>query len=158
MIKKYYLTPSSFKKHKEEYENLQRLKKEKKLKIKELRTREIWRAEDSNPDYETLEIELAFVEKKIKELENILRNVELIKKRVSLKKKKITLGMVVEVDINNHRDEFMIVESFEAEPSKKKISNESPLGKALIGKTEGEIVEVKTPIVSYNCKIIKIKI
>ena len=53
-------------------------------------------------------------------------------------------------------DEFTIVGTLEANPSAKKISNESPIGQALLGKKVGEIVVVKTPIVNHSCKITKI--
>ena len=54
-------------------------------------------------------------------------------------------------------DEFTIVGKMEANPAKKRISNESPLGATLLGARVGEVVEVSTPIVKYKCKVLKIK-
>ena len=71
--------------------------------------------------------------------------------------KKVTLGTTVKIEINGEIDEFTIVETLEADPANKKISTSSPIGKALLGKEEGETITVKTPIVNHRCKILKIK-
>ena len=63
--------------------------------------------------------------------------------------------MVVEVD--GEIDEFTLVGSLEADPAKKKISNESPVGQALLGGKVGEVIEVATPIVKMRYKILEIK-
>ena len=65
--------------------------------------------------------------------------------------------MTVTVEIDGQLDEFTIVGTLESNPALGKISNECPVGKALLGKKVGDVVEVKTPIVKHKCKIIKIK-
>ncbi|MCD6094584.1 GreA/GreB family elongation factor [bacterium] len=153
--KKYYLTATGFQRKKEEYQRLMELRKEKKLKIKELRD-ELWRPEDLNPDYGALQTDLDFIEEKIKRLENILKNSKIIRKKRK-PPKKVTLGTTVRIEINGEIDEFTIVETLEADPANKKISTSSPIGKALLGKEEGETITIKTPIVNHRCKILKIK-
>jgi len=59
--------------------------------------------------------------------------------------------------MDGQMEEFLIVGTLEADPSNSKISNESPIGKALLGKRVGEIVQIKTTLVNCSCKIIKIK-
>ena len=54
------------------------------------------------------------------------------------------------------QDKFTIVGELEADPLQGKISNESPVGSALIGKKEGDLVEVKTPVIKMNYKIIEV--
>lgn len=151
----YYLTPDGLQKFKEEYERLKRLNREKKLKIKEARD-ELWRPEDLNPDFEALQTELNLVKERLIKIENILKNAQVIKKSKNLPEK-VSLGSTVTAEINGVVDEFTIVGTAEADPSKKKISNESPIGKALLGKRKGEVVTIKTPVLNHTCKILKIK-
>lgn len=153
--KRYYLTPSGLQKYKKEYERLKKLKKEKKLRMKESRD-ELWRPEDLNPDYEALQMELNFIKRKLRELRNILKNVKVIRRSSHLLKK-VTLGSTVTVDLNNTVEEFTIVGTMEANPSKKKLSNESPIGKALLGKKVGETIVIKTRVGNHTCKILKIE-
>lgn len=153
--KVYYLTPNGLQKFKEEYERLKRLNREKKLKIREARD-ELWRPEDLNPDFEALQTELNLIKERLMNVENILKNAKVIKKSKSASRK-VILGSTVTAEINGVVDEFTIVGTAEADPSKKKISNESPIGKALLGKTKGEVVTIKTPVINHTCKILKIE-
>ena len=61
------------------------------------------------------------------------------------------------VEVGGGMDEFTIVGAVEADPAKKKISNESPVGSALLGAKIGEVIEVTTPIVRAKYKILEIK-
>ena len=153
--KKYYLTPAGLQKYKEEYKSLEKLIKKKRSKMKESRD-ELWRPEDLNPDYEALKDDLSFVERKIRKIENILKNITIIKTK-NHSAKKVVLGVTVIIEADGETDEFTIVGTLEANPSEGKISNESPVGKALMGKNIGEIIIVKTPIITRTYKIIKIK-
>ena len=67
------------------------------------------------------------------------------------------IGSTVKIEMDEDIDEFTIVGRVEANPAKKKISNESPLGSSLLGAKKGETVEVATPIVRYKCKVLGIK-
>ncbi|MDD5552012.1 MAG: GreA/GreB family elongation factor [Candidatus Pacebacteria bacterium] len=141
--KTYHLTSEGFQKYKEEFKKLKENLREKKLKLKELRD-EIWKPEDLNPDYEIIESEIISAEIKLKELENILKNSKSIRKR-NQKAAKITIGSRVITQTKKTTEKFIIVETIEANPSNGKISKESPVGKAFLGKKIGDIVIVSFP-------------
>lgn len=109
-----------------------------------------------NSEYDAAMDEQAMVENRILELENILKSVKVIPDSVA-KSDFVVIGSTVTVEMDNEVDEFTIVGRVEADPSKKRISNESPVGSSLLGAKVGEIVEVTTPIVRYKCKILEIK-
>ncbi len=111
-----------------------------------------------NAVYDAARNRQAEVEGRIKEIENILANYVLIDEEGGKKKtNKIALGSTVTIRfLNNGREEqFMIVGTIESDPFNHKISNASPLGEALIGKTVGEIVEVKGKV-NYQIEVLKI--
>ena len=88
-------------------------------------------------------------------LENILENYELITCPPKEKQRTVGLGARVKVEVEGEKDEFTIVGTLEASPSLGRISNESPVGKALIGHKGGDEIVVSSPIkVVY--KIVKI--
>jgi len=144
MKRKYYLTPKGLKKYKKEYERLKEVKKEKRVKIKESRD-DLWRPEDLNPDYEALRGELGFIERKLKELENIFKNVKLIKK-LSHPPEKVILGSTILVENKNKKEAFTLVGTLEANPSEGRISVDSPLGKALMGRKVNDKVIIHSPV------------
>ncbi len=139
--KKFYLTEEGLEKIRKEFEDLKELKF---AKIREESPKILY--EDTD-----------FLGSKIIEFENIIKNAELIKPPKKEKQNIIDLGATVLVEINGEIDEFRLVGTLEADPSNRKISNESPIGRALLGKRVGEIVVIKTPIVNHACKITKIK-
>lgn len=108
-----------------------------------------------NSEYDAALEEHAIVEKRIAELEETLKDAKIIE-GVS-KSDFVVIGSTVVIEMDGEVDEFTIVGSMEADPSKKKISNESPVGSALLGAKVGESVEVTTPIVRYRCKVLEIK-
>jgi len=109
-----------------------------------------------NAEYEAALDEQALVEKKIEELEEVLRHAKIIDKAVD-KPEIVIIGSTVKIEMGGEIDEFTIVGKIEANPLKKKISNESPVGSALLGAKKGEVVEVATPIVRYKAKVLEIK-
>jgi len=139
--KKFYLTEEGLERIRKEYENLKELKLAK------------TRGEPPEILYE----DANFLGSKIIEFENIIKNAELIKPPEKEKQNSIDLGATVLVEIDGEIDEFRLVGTLEADPSNRKISNESPIGQALLGKRVGETVVIKTPIVNHACKITKIK-
>ncbi|MFH0859210.1 MAG: GreA/GreB family elongation factor [Patescibacteria group bacterium] len=151
--KKFYLTKEGLERIRKEYENL------KELKLAKTRGEppEILYSKDLNPEYLTFREDLNFLGSKIIEFENIIKNAELIKPPEKEKQNSIDLGATVLVEIDGEIDEFRLVGTLEADPSNRKISNESPIGQALLGKRVGETVVIKTPIVNHACKITKIK-
>lgn len=108
-----------------------------------------------NSEYDAALEEQAMVENRIEELEKLLSNVQVIK--TIAQSDFVVIGSTVNVEMDGETDEFTIVGRMEADPSKKLISNESPLGSSLLGAKKGETVEVTTPIVRYRCKILEIR-
>lgn len=96
-----------------------------------------------NAEYQEAKEAQSLNESQIAELEETLRNAVVIKKPTDLNT--VQIGTTIEVDSDLGRETFIIVGSEEADPAGGKISNESPLGKAFLGKRIGESAEVKTP-------------
>lgn len=108
-----------------------------------------------NAEYHAAREELAWVQSRVKELNYILDNSEIIsgdKPSGDV----VTIGSKIEVEINGDKREYKIVGAQEAEPLARKISNESPLGQAFLGKSKGERVEVRVPSGIQTYKIISI--
>jgi len=108
-----------------------------------------------NSEYDSAIEDQALTENRIAELESILKRVKIIAEEYN--SDFVVIGSTVKIEIEDEIDEFKIVGRVEADPSKKRISNESPLGSALLGAKKGEAVEVTTPIVKYKCKVLEIK-
>ena len=108
-----------------------------------------------NADYDAARSKQAEVEGRIKEIEEILNNCEIIGENT--KGNKIGLGSTVTLKYveTGKEAEYMIVGSVESDPFNGKISNSCALGEAIMGKTVGDIIEVKA-IKSYKVEILKI--
>ena len=93
----------------------------------------------------------AFIEGRISEIEHILKNAVSIKKGTG---DQVSVGSTVHVELEEGTQQFEIVGSTEANPEQGKISNESPIGRALIGKKPGDEVEVEVPagVIVYKIK------
>ena len=106
-----------------------------------------------NSEYDDAKNEQAFIEGHILELEKMIRNAKVIKNS-SISKEVVSLGSVVLVeDLEfNEKEEYSIVGTTEADPANNKISNESPIGKALLGAKKGSTVEVNAPagVIKYQ--------
>ena len=111
-----------------------------------------------NSEYDEAKNEQAEVERHIAELEAILENVEIIK--TSGKRNRVTVGASVKVyDFDLEEEQtYTIVGSTESDPFSNKISDESPIGKALLSKKPGEEVEAETPAGPIKMKILEILI
>jgi transcription elongation factor GreA len=109
-----------------------------------------------NADYHAAREEQALLEAKIQELEAIVENAVIIK---SEKTSQVKIGTTVTIEYkaDNEIEEYKIVGSHEANPSQNKISNESPIAKALMGKKKSDIVKVDSPNGTYEVQIIDIK-
>jgi transcription elongation factor GreA len=107
-----------------------------------------------NAEYISARQEQERVESRIAEIENILQNVDIIKKPKS--DGKVQLGSTVKLKGGGKAKEFQVVGTVEADPLNGKISDESPIGKALLGKREGDEVEIKTPAETTVYKIVDI--
>jgi transcription elongation factor GreA len=104
-----------------------------------------------NAEYQVARQEQEKNEARIAELEHIIGNVEIIKSTGSATK--VRLGSKVTLDGNGRKKEFQVVGTVEADPLEGKISDESPIGQALMGKKVGEAVEIKTPAETATYKI-----
>jgi len=110
-----------------------------------------------NADYDAAKNDQAEIEGRIKKIEKMLENVTIIE---NASKDKVGLGSTVAikyVDDEDESDEYKIVGSQEADPFASKISNESPIAKALLNKKAGDIVEVESPNGTYKIQITEIK-
>jgi transcription elongation factor GreA len=107
-----------------------------------------------NAEYQSARQEQERTDGRIDEIEHILANVEVIK---APKGKQVSLGSTVTLKGANGKDLVLqVVGTIEADPLAKKISDESPIGKALMGKKEGEDVEIQTPADTTTYKIANI--
>ena len=111
-----------------------------------------------NAEYEAAKNEQAFVEGRIQELDLLLASAKIIEESNGRKKNDaIQIGAKVTIKEGNFEAEtFTIVGAAEANPREGKISNESPIGKSIIGHKVGETVKVETPGGTYNVKILKV--
>lgn len=107
-----------------------------------------------NSEYTAARDDLAFIDERILELEEILKDVQVISE--DHPKNLVYLGSSVTVHINGKKDVYMIVGEWEANPREKKISHSSPLGKALMGKKVGEVIDVEAPVGKISYKIVDI--
>ncbi|MFI5240524.1 MAG: transcription elongation factor GreA [Candidatus Saccharimonadia bacterium] len=96
----------------------------------------------------------AFIEGRISEIENILKHASLIEQK---KGGVVSLGSTVHLELEDGVQRYIIVGSTEANPEEGRISNESPIGKALIGRKPGEEVEVIVPSGTLKYKITKVE-
>ncbi len=108
-----------------------------------------------NAEYQEAKEAQSLNESKIAEHEEMLKNIVVIKKPTGTDV--VQIGSVVVVEHSGKEITYTIVGSEEADPIAGKVSNESPLGKAFLGKKRGELFEVKTPGGSMMYKIKEIK-
>ena len=111
-----------------------------------------------NAEYDDAKNEQALLEHRIATLEERLRNARVIDKK-DVAKDVVSIGSKVKLrDLDAKQTiEYRIVGSAEANPAENKLSNESPVGKAIIGKKKGETVEVTAPRGAMKFKILEIK-
>ncbi len=110
-----------------------------------------------NSEYDDAKNEQAFIEGRISEIESILKNAKIIEEVACKTTDEVCVGHTVTVEFDKGVANFKIVGSYEADPEMGLISNESPIGKALIGKKKGEEVKVKVPAGEIKYKIKDIK-
>lgn len=154
-MKEYRITQEGHEKLLKDLDNLVRVKrKEIAERLKEAKTAGGDLSE--NLEYEYVKNEQAFVEGRIEQISDILQNFVIVEKKIN--KDTVDIGSIVVVrdfDLNKNR-KFEIVSSIESEPSQMKISDESPLGRALLGKKIKDEITVKTPSKTFRLKIIDI--
>ena len=153
------VTKDGLKKLKEELEHLKKAgRKEVAQRLKEAIS---YGDLSENSEYEEAKNEQAFVEGRIIELEQKIKNVKIISEKKIIKQagKDIDIGSTITIRNKTDQDEpevYTIVGSTEADPLEHKISNESPIGKSMLGKKKGDIVEVSTPAGIFHYEVLKV--
>lgn len=108
-----------------------------------------------NSDYQTAKEELEFIDGRISEIEDVLKNASVVS--TSGRNGNVAVGTKITVRFNGNQHVFEMVGEWEADPVNKKISPESPLGKALFGKRIGDKAEVEAPAGKVTYEILAIE-
>lgn len=141
--KKIYITKSGLEELKKELEELEKSKRPE--VVQRVSAARAMGDLAENSEYAAAREELSIVDGRIEELSEIIKNAALIEEEKSSGKKTVKLGSKVTLSIGKKQETFTLVGEWEADPEAKKISHESPLGKALIGRVVGNKVEVEAP-------------
>ena len=146
---------------KEGYEKLQQeldfLQKDRRQEVA-ARLREASDGEDlvENAEYEAAKNEQAFVEGRIKELKVLLATAKIISKGSTSGLIQLGSKVTIQEEGSDKKESFIIVGAAEANPSEGKISNESPLGNALLDHEKNDVVAVEAPDGEFYVKILKV--
>jgi transcription elongation factor GreA len=152
----FYITKGKLQELKKEYEDLL-VFEHKKAAGEE--APKILESEDLNPEFVSFQEDVGFLRARIDELKNIIEHHELIKAPAKDKRGVVGVGAKVKIDIGGQKADFVIVGTLEANPALGKISNESPVGKALLGHKIGDAVMVSSHAnITYKIKNIKYEI
>lgn len=151
--KKFILTQEGLDQIRDEYEELIRVKRPQ-------ITRRIQIAREfgdlsENSAYDAAKEEQSLIEARISQLEEVLPRVQIIEE--TKKTDFVVIGSTVVIEMNDEIHEFSIVGSIEADPAAKKISNESPVGKALLNLKVDESIEIGEGPVKSKIKLLEIK-
>ncbi|MDO8657693.1 MAG: transcription elongation factor GreA [Candidatus Levybacteria bacterium] len=155
--KKIYLTKEGLADLKKEYEELAHIKRPDVLE-RVSQARNLGDLSE-NGEYIAAREELSFMDGRIEEIEELLKQVTIIDEKSSRGngKKIVKLGSTITLKKDGKKELFTLVGEWEADPMEKKISHESPLGKALLGKQIGEKVEVAAPAGKILYTIVDVK-
>jgi transcription elongation factor GreA len=150
MTKIFYLTKEGLKKIEDEYEELKRFQKEKSGEAPAM-----MEGDALNPDYSSYKENVETLSARLEELDNVLKNYKIIKKPEKSERNTVQIGAkVVLKGSAPQKEEFKIVGTLEANPFEGRISNESPVGQAFMGRQVGEVVNINDRV---NYKILKIE-
>ena len=109
-----------------------------------------------NAEYHAAREEMAWTQSRVNEIQYLLSNAEIISTAQG-QGSTISIGSTIVVESTNGKKEYVIVGAQEAEPVKGKISNESPLGNAFLGKKKGDKIKVQLPSGVLEYKILEVK-
>jgi len=147
--KVYYLTEQGLEKLRQDFAQLKETRKARLGK----EAPSAFYSEELNSEFVSFRDEMDVLDAKLEEIEYVLKNHEIIKPPAMSERNKVNLGAKVKVEINGQTDDFMIVGTWEANPALGMISNESPVGRALLGKKVGEAATISSPIkIEYKIK------
>ncbi|MDQ0190131.1 transcription elongation factor GreA [Alicyclobacillus cycloheptanicus] len=154
--KEVLLTPEGLQKLEEELEHLKSVKRRE--VAERIKLAISYGDISENSEYEDAKNEQAFIEGRIMTLEKMLRNARIIQED-DVQTDAVSIGSTVLLrDVEfNEEVEYTIVGSAEADPASNKISNESPVGRALLGQTVGSIVDVAVPAGTIQFQVLNIK-
>jgi transcription elongation factor GreA len=152
-----FLTPQGFERLQEELEHLRTVKRQEVAQ----RLREAMEdggdmGVDSDAEYEAAKNEQAFVEGRIQELEILLANARMIEDSGTREKVEVGAKVTIQEDSNDPED-YVVVGRAEANPREGRISNESPLGRALMDHRVGDVVRVDAPGGSFIVRVLKVE-
>lgn len=153
MSKKYLLTPEGLEKMNQELKDL--VTKKRPEVIERIREAAAHGDLSENADYAQAREEQSFIEGRIAEIEDIIKNAEIITN--SGHGNTVTIGSTVVVKTNGNEKRYTIVGSNEANPKEGKISNESVVGKALLGRKVGDKFKIPTPAGEMDYEIVSIE-
>jgi transcription elongation factor GreA len=153
--RKIYLTAEGLAELKKEFEELSKVKRPE-IVNRVSQARDMGDLSE-NAEYSAAREELSFIDGRIDELEELLKQATVIKETHTAGKQIIELGSKVSLKLDNQKEDYTVVGEWEADPTAKKISHESPLGKALLGKAIGEVAEVEAPAGKILYTIVAIK-
>ncbi|HEY60371.1 MAG TPA: transcription elongation factor GreA [Anaerolineae bacterium] len=149
-----FLTREGFQNLQDELDNLRTVKRQEMAN----RLREASDGEDliENAEYEAAKNEQAFLEGRIKELKFLLATAKIIEDLPPTEVVQLGSKVTIIQARRKQKETYIIVGPVEAQPTKGRISNESPLGKALLNHKAGDTVEVAAPDGTFKVKIIKV--
>ncbi len=140
---------------KEEYENLVNNERPRIVEvIAEARSHGDLR---ENAAYDAAKHDQGIIEGRIRELERMLKRVELIDDTGDYRGAAVRIGSTVTIEIDGDEETYTIVGAVESRPAEGRISNESPFGKALLGRSEGEEVTIETPGMDMTARIVRVE-
>ena len=153
MDKKFILTRQGLVSLKSEYDELTKIKRAQIIKRIQI-AREFGDLAE-NSEYDAAKEEQSLLETRITQLEDVLKRAQIIEpvKKADF----VVIGSTVVVEMNDEVHKFSIVGSMEADPAENKISNEYPVGKALLGLQVGETIEVSVGPVKSKIKLLEIQ-
>ncbi len=148
-----YLTKGGLERLKEERENLFTVRRHD-VAERIQRAKEMGGAVD-NAEYEEAKNDQAYIEGRILTLDTLITNARIIEENAH--SDVVLIGSTVQVqDEKGRKKKYKIIGSAEADPSQGSISNESPIGKALLGKTAGDVADVAVPAGQIQLKVLRI--
>lgn len=110
-----------------------------------------------NAGYEAARHDQAMNEKRISDLQAMLRHVELVEDQPIDNSGVIRVGATVVIEYDGEEERYTIVGAIEAKPAAGRISNQSPIGQALLGRRPGDVVKVPTPVGDHEVRILRLE-
>ncbi|MBX6753392.1 transcription elongation factor GreA [Thermorudis peleae] len=109
-----------------------------------------------NAAYDAAKHDQGFIEGRIREIEELLKRVEVIEED-GTDRSVVRIGSTVTIEIDGEEETYTIVGAVEAKPSAGRISNESPVGRALLGHRVGDVVTIEAPARTFSARIVRIE-